>query len=110
MIGTKQEAVDYVLDFMSNLAKQWNDASPELKVKYQQMIFPEGLKYDFKAKKFGTAKTSPFFTLVSIKKDPSIRDESLLVNHTISNWNRIWSDIGDIYKLVKHNTVVYGFQ
>ncbi len=64
-------------------------ASPEMKQIYQRMIYPEGVPYNFRTKQFGTAKMSALYTLATIKKDPSISEESLLVNHLTSNWNHI---------------------
>ncbi len=78
-IGTQQEAIDYVLSYMDNAPQLWADASPDMKVTYQSMIFPEGIEYDFSTNKFGTLKMSSLYTLANLKKDPSMKDESLLV-------------------------------
>lgn len=78
-IGTDQEAIDYALSFMGNAQRLWNDATAEMKVKYQSMIFPEGIEYDFTARKFGTAKMSALYRLAAIKKESSLTDDSLLV-------------------------------
>ena len=78
-IGTKQEVIDYVLSYMDNAPRLWNDASPDMRTLYQSMIFPEGIEYDFYTNKFGTPKMSALYTLANIKKDPSKSDESLLV-------------------------------
>lgn len=78
-IGTKQEAIDYVLNYMDNAPQLWADASPDMRALYQSMIFPEGIEYDFYTNRFGTLKMSALYTLANIKKDPSLSDESLLV-------------------------------
>jgi site-specific DNA recombinase len=78
-IGTKQEAIDYVLSYMDNAPRIWADATPDMRALYQSMIFPEGIEYDFYKNKFGTPKLSALYTLANIKKDPSKSDESLLV-------------------------------
>lgn len=78
-MGTKQEAIDYCLNYMDNASQIWMDSSIEMRVTYQAMIFPEGITYDFKENKFGTTKMSALYTLASIKKDPSKSEESLLV-------------------------------
>jgi site-specific DNA recombinase len=78
-IGTKQEAIDYVLSYMDNAPRIWADATPDMRAIYQTMIFPEGIEYNFYTNKFGTPKMSALYTLVNIKKDPSKSDESLLV-------------------------------
>lgn len=78
-MGTKEEAIDYVLDYMDNAPKLWLDATPDMRAVYQTMIFPEGIEYNFYKKEFGTPKLSALYTLANIKKDPSKSDESLLV-------------------------------
>ena len=78
-IGTKQEAIDYVLSYMDNAPRIWADATPDMRALYQTMIFPEGIEYNFYTNKFGTPKMSALYTLANIKKDPSKSDESLLV-------------------------------
>lgn len=78
-IGTKQDVIDYVLSYMDNAPRLWNDASPDMRSLYQSMIFPEGIEYDFYTNKFGTPNMSALYTLANIKKDPSKSDESLMV-------------------------------
>lgn len=78
-MGTKQDAIDYALGYMDNAKRLWVDATADMKVTYQSMIFPEGLEYDFYQNKFGTPKMSALYTLANIKKDPTEADESLLV-------------------------------
>ena len=71
--------IDYALRYLANAPILWNDASTEMKVIYQNMIFPEGITYDLQKKKFGTPKLSAIYSLANIKKDPSRSEESLLV-------------------------------
>ena len=78
-MGTKQEAIDYVLSFMGNAPRLWWDASTEMRVKYQAMMFPHGIVYDFKTNIFGTAKISSLYTLAGIKKESNKSSDSLLV-------------------------------
>lgn len=47
--------IEYAINFMANVSKQWVDASPADKQRFQNIIFPEGLTYDFGVG-FGTAK------------------------------------------------------
>jgi site-specific DNA recombinase len=37
-----ETSIEYALNFMANIAKQWSDASLELKQKFQTLIFPKG--------------------------------------------------------------------
>ncbi len=78
-IGTKEEAIDYAVNYISNARHLWIKASPEMKQVYQRMIYPEGLPYSFTKKQFGTAKMSALYTLATIKKDPVLSEESTLV-------------------------------
>ncbi len=78
-MGTQQGAIDYVLSYMGNAPRLWSDATADMKVVYQNMIFPEGIEYDFAKKTFGTPKLSALYTLANIKKDLSNDDKSLLV-------------------------------
>lgn len=78
-IGTKQEAIDYALNYMDNAPRLWNDATPDMKVIYQAMVFPEGVKYDFYTKQFGKPKLSALYTLADMQKGAEAPDESALV-------------------------------
>ena len=78
-MGTKEEAIDYALSYMGNAARMWEDASPEWKLQFQRMVFPEGITYDFKAKKFGTAKMSALYRFADTKKDAAASSESTMV-------------------------------
>ena len=42
-------------NFIGNVSKLWKDAAPEHRVRFQKMVFPEGISYDFGIG-FGTAK------------------------------------------------------
>ena len=78
-IGTKEEAIEYAVNYIGNAARLWSNASPEIKQTYQRMIFPEGLPYSLSKKQFGTTKMSALYSFATIKKDPSMSEESLLV-------------------------------
>lgn len=75
----KTDAIDYAMRFMSNAPKIWSNASIEHQIIYQRLVFPEGLEYDLTTNKFRTPKLSTLYTLASIKKDPSMTNESLVV-------------------------------
>jgi len=65
--------------FMSNAPRIWSNASIEHQIIYQRLVFPEGLEYDLTTNKFRTPKLSTLYTLASMKKDPSMTNESALV-------------------------------
>ena len=75
----QESKLDYLVRFMYNLAKQWNDADFEFKVKFQTMMFPEGIVLNTQTSEFGTVKLSPFFRYITNKKDLSEKEKSLLV-------------------------------
>ena len=77
---TLQEAkIEYAINTMQDLAKQWRDADYDLRVRFQSMVFPEGDTIDMATMQFGTEKISPLYRYIPNKKDLSISEKSLLV-------------------------------
>lgn len=64
----READIEYCINFMTNTAQQWSDAEPEVKIRFQSMMFPEGLVYDSINHKFGTSKISPLYRYVGNKK------------------------------------------
>lgn len=75
----KTDSIDYALQFMSNAVKIWSNASVEHQVIYQRLVFPSGIQYDLSKNVFRTPELSILYTLVNTTKDPSMKDESLMV-------------------------------
>lgn len=75
----KQSAIEYALNFMHDVKRLWLDADPDLKIRFQKMIFPEGLTFDTSTVTFGTSTISPLYTYAPNKKDLSVKEKSLLV-------------------------------
>lgn len=48
--GLNEATIDYMCNFMTKPAKLWKDADLESKRAFQQMLFPNGLHIDVKAK------------------------------------------------------------
>lgn len=71
--------IEYALNFMGNVAKVWADAPLELKIKFQNLIFPEGLELDTSKQIFRTSKISPLYRYIPNKKELSDAENSLLV-------------------------------
>lgn len=69
----KQSAIEYALNFMHDVKRLWIDADPDLKIRFQKMIFPEGLTFDTATVTFGTSTISPLYTYAPIKKDLSVK-------------------------------------
>jgi hypothetical protein len=64
---------------MANIAKQWSDASLELKQKFQSLIFPEGFEYDIKSDNFIINKISPLYSVITNEMGANNGNNSLMV-------------------------------
>ena len=69
-----ESVLTYALSFIEQLDRQWIDLRDENLLRFQQLIFPEGIPY-FKGEGFGTAKMSLILEL----KETSHDEKSLLV-------------------------------
>jgi site-specific DNA recombinase len=59
----REAIVGYAINFIRDLAKLWEDASPQHKLRFQKMVFPQGITYDFGVG-FGTAKLGLCFGIM----------------------------------------------
>ncbi len=75
----RQTDIDLALSIMSNVDKQWSVASPQSKQRFQSLMFPQGLVYDYENHRFGTSQISPLYRLVATKKDSEEPSKSFLV-------------------------------
>jgi len=50
-----ETALTYATNFIKNLGRQWIDLAPQLRPRFQKLVFPEGIPYS-REKGFGTAK------------------------------------------------------
>ncbi len=57
-----ESALTYATNFISNLGRQWFDLSPQLRPRFQNLVFPKGIPYD-REKGFETAKLGLIFNL-----------------------------------------------
>ena len=67
-----EATITYATKFISNLSRIWFDLSPELKPRFQKLVFPEGVSYDAKTK-FRTSKLGYIYELIQkneAKKSP----------------------------------------
>lgn len=71
--------IEYALNFMADISKQWSDASFELKQKFQSLIFPEGFEYDIKNDNFIIHKISPLYGVVTPEIEADYDKNSVLV-------------------------------
>ena len=55
-------ALIYTTNFIRDLGRQWFDLSPQLRPRFQQLVFPEGIPYS-RNEGFGTAKLGHIYEL-----------------------------------------------
>ncbi len=60
--------VTYATNFISNLSRIWFDLSPELKPRFQKLVFPQGVYYDAKTK-FRTTKLGYIYRFIQKKEE-----------------------------------------
>lgn len=80
MFSKIQSSVEYALNFMNDVKKLWLDADPDLKLRFQKMIFPDGITLNTTTHVFGTQTISPLYRYAPTKKDLSAKEKSLLVS------------------------------
>ena len=78
-----EAAITYAMNFISDLGRQWFDLAPELRPRFQKLIFPEGVPYS-RSEGFGTAKLGLIFGLCQQNTD----DVSPLVDLMGVGWNQ----------------------
>ena len=71
--------IDAALHVMESVDNQWAMASPSAKERFQSVLFPEGLVYDYENHRFGTSRISPLYSVVANKKDFPVSEKSFLV-------------------------------
>ncbi len=66
--GSRESDIEYAINFMDQVDKQWTDADFDLQQRFQKMIFPHGVVYDSQNRRFGTYEISVLYRSVSIEK------------------------------------------
>ena len=75
-----QEAdIDLAINIMEQVDKQWEISSLDNQQRFQTMLFPEGLVYNYETGSFGTSKISPLYRYKPNKKDLPESEKSFLV-------------------------------
>ena len=83
-----EATLNYAIKFITNLGRFWFDLKPELRPRFQQLVFPDGLPYT-REQGFGTAKLGLIYEIYQASKGK----KSALVHHAVSGWNRIMAYI-----------------
>jgi DNA invertase Pin-like site-specific DNA recombinase len=99
-IGTKQDAIEYAVNYIGQAARLWENASPEYRLIFQRMVYPDGLPYNLTTQRFGTARMSLLYTVATSKKDPSDSEESHMEVQLRSDWNQLLSEINHWYEIL----------
>lgn len=71
--------IDSGLDNLESTNKQWEKLPVEHKVKFQNMMFPRGIEYDFETGLFRTIELNTIYRLVGSKKGTEVPSKSDLV-------------------------------
>ncbi len=74
-----ESSIEYALNFMENVSKQWSDASLDLRLKMQELIFPKGFIYDIKNDNFIINEISPLYRGISTIKQADDAKNSVMV-------------------------------
>ena len=75
----RERDIDLVVSVMEDVDIQWELASPASKQRFQNMLFPDGLIYDYENRRFGTTQISPLYSVVSNKKGSEEPSKPFLV-------------------------------
>jgi site-specific DNA recombinase len=91
--------LSYANNFIADLGRQWFDLSVS-RSRFQKMVFPEGISY-----RRGEGFTTTRLGLIYELNRTCGSDKSVMVDHTLANWNqimaelRIWADLRDSFSL-----------
>ena len=77
-----ERSIDRLVDFMGAPVKLWAKADLPTRQLLQRMVFPNGIVYDLKEKKFGTSEISPLYSVNFTKKEPNGSENASLVRAT----------------------------
>ena len=75
----READIELAIELMENVDKQWAHSDFDVKIRFQNMLFPRGVVYDYETGKFGTSEISPLYRCVGIEKAPEGALDSYLV-------------------------------
>ena len=100
---TDELDLEVLLDFgenlMMNTAQMWLDLGFEQKLRFQRVLFPDGLTFD--GESFGTVVTSP---VINYLRDISTGKVSM-ASHTVPSWNQIMPWLREMAELRESGVV-----
>lgn len=71
--------IDRAINIMESVAAQWLDSDLATQQRFQNLLFPKGLVYDYENSMFGTTELSPLYRYILTKKDSKEPLKSFLV-------------------------------
>ena len=75
----RETDIDVALEIMRDVDRQWVLASPGARTRFQSILFPQGLIYDYKNHRFGTGEISVFYRVLPTKKGSPEPEKPFLV-------------------------------
>ena len=83
-LTVSEAQIDYALSYMANIANKWQEASLEVRQKFQSLIFPKGFILDIKNEKFIIEEISPLYRYKTNKKElPTSENSSMVIPRRI---------------------------
>lgn len=64
----RETDIDVAFEIMRGVDRQWVLASPGARTRFQSILFPQGLMYDYKNHRFGISEISVFYRVLPTKK------------------------------------------
>jgi site-specific DNA recombinase len=77
--STQEADIDKILDIMESIPRQWLNSDLATQQRFQNLLFPKGLVYDYKNELFGTSQLSDLYRYTLNKKDLPVSEKSFLV-------------------------------
>jgi hypothetical protein len=69
--------IDFGIGVIQNVPKLWRIASHADRIRLQELVFPEGIAYDFTSG-FGTAKTGDLYQLIARFSDNNAQKSNVV--------------------------------
>ena len=68
VLAIKESDIERIIETMRTVDAEWVSADLENRTRFQKLIFPEGLVFDYKNIRFGTRRISPLYRSILLKE------------------------------------------
>lgn len=75
----READIEVAIAVMDTVDRQWAESGLDVQLRFQKLLFPEGLIYDSLNSRFGTSQISPLYRVIPIEKGAEAPLESYLV-------------------------------